>query len=207
MRPSAQLSRDGVLPTKQVRSKATQTRLIEAGYRLLESRDLDELSVAEIAMAAGCSVGAFYLRFENKDAFFRALISHKLEEGREVARVTFSSNSDDAIDSFIETLVARYRQQKGLLRAALRRSINDPAVFEPLRQLGYYAADQFIAWWQHKHEEQITPVQEQHLRFAFQMLYGALHNSLLGRAGLIDLEDSAFASELTRTFRLLVDAA
>jgi AcrR family transcriptional regulator len=199
--------RKGVLPTKQVRSKATQKRLIAAGYRLLATRDLEGLSVAEIAMAAGCSVGAFYLRFENKDAFFRALISHKLEEGRELARATFSSDSDGAIEEFIETLVARYRQQRGLLRAALRRTINDPLVWEPLRQLGFYAADQLIARWQRKHKKRITTDQERRLRFAFQMLYGTLHNSLLGRAGPVDLDDAAFAPELTRAFRLLVEAA
>src|SRR5262245_324974 len=103
MRSSTRLApapRSGVLPTKQIRSKATQDRLIAAGYRLLTTRDLDDLSVAEIAMAAGCSVGAFYLRFENKDAFFRALISHKFEEGRSMAQATFASDSEGAIEEF-----------------------------------------------------------------------------------------------------------
>src|SRR4249920_1960197 len=73
---------DGVLPAKQRRGEQTRDRLIKAGQRLVAKRDFDQMSVADIAEAAGCSVGAFYQRFRDKDAFFGALIAHYVGEAR-----------------------------------------------------------------------------------------------------------------------------
>ena len=63
-----------VLPAKQARSRKTRDALVRAGRNLCEIKDFDELSVAEIAAEAGCSVGSFYSRFSDKDGFFRALV-------------------------------------------------------------------------------------------------------------------------------------
>src|SRR4029453_3630618 len=59
-----------VPPAKQARSRATRDALVRAGRNLCEIKDFDELSVAEIAAEAGCSVGSFYSRFSDKDGFF-----------------------------------------------------------------------------------------------------------------------------------------
>ena len=58
---------------KQARSRARRQALIEHGATLLETADLDELSVAEITGALGYSTGSFYSYFADKEAFFVAV--------------------------------------------------------------------------------------------------------------------------------------
>ena len=60
MSSAMQTTAEDIRPAKQERSRATRDRLLAAGFGLVETRDFDALSVAEIAAAAGCSVGAFY---------------------------------------------------------------------------------------------------------------------------------------------------
>src|SRR5271166_4559443 len=57
--------------------------LYRAGCRLLARHDHEQISVAQIARAAGISVGAFYQRFPDKDAFLGRVVSHRLSGARE----------------------------------------------------------------------------------------------------------------------------
>ena len=61
----------GVLDVQQDRSYLARNVFIEAGMIALNSRRFDDLHVADIAQAAGQSVGGFYSRFEDKEAFFK----------------------------------------------------------------------------------------------------------------------------------------
>jgi AcrR family transcriptional regulator len=56
---------DGVRPVKQLRARRSRDRLLDAGQKLVARRPFDQLSVADIAGAARCSVGAFYLRYRD----------------------------------------------------------------------------------------------------------------------------------------------
>lgn len=57
----------GALPPKQARSVDAIQRIAVAGQALFVERDYDDVSVADIAAAAGVSVGAFYTRFPSKE--------------------------------------------------------------------------------------------------------------------------------------------
>src|SRR6478736_1306527 len=85
---------DGVLPVKQERGGRTRDRLLRAGQALIAKRDFDSMSVAEIAEAAGCSVGAFYQRFRDKGAFFGALVAHYVSEAQATTLAIYASNPD-----------------------------------------------------------------------------------------------------------------
>ena len=49
--------------------------IIDAGIRLLARKDYEAISMARIAREAGCSVGALYARFPNKDSYLYHLIA------------------------------------------------------------------------------------------------------------------------------------
>src|SRR5579864_273792 len=68
------------LPAKQARSRVTRDRLLAAGRQLLDRGAFEATSIADIAGTAGCSVGAFYHRFADKEAFFAALIETVLAD-------------------------------------------------------------------------------------------------------------------------------
>ena len=60
----------GRLAIKQERGHITYDALIEAGFKLLAERDIEDISIFELSRVAGYSVGAFYARFRSKDEFF-----------------------------------------------------------------------------------------------------------------------------------------
>ena len=57
----------GARPPKQARSVDVIQRIAIAGQEMLATRDYDTVSIADIASAAGVSVGAFYTRFPSKE--------------------------------------------------------------------------------------------------------------------------------------------
>jgi AcrR family transcriptional regulator len=67
------LTLPGVNPARQKRSREMSEALLEAGQRLLRKHSLATLSVEDICASIGASVGAFYSRFQSKEAYFQAL--------------------------------------------------------------------------------------------------------------------------------------
>src|SRR5262245_7325820 len=131
---------------KQPRGRKTYDALIETGFMLLEHKELEAISIAELAKAAGYSVGAFYARFSSKDEFFDAMIAHHLEQrNRERDRLLASVPDELLVNALIEELVTYYWKRRRFWRAALVRSIRDPKSWEPIRQHGRGFTDLLIA--------------------------------------------------------------
>lgn len=63
--------------TRQESKDLTRMRLIEAAETLFIRKGFDDVSVDEISETAGCSHGAFYSKFNNKEEVFLALIDHR----------------------------------------------------------------------------------------------------------------------------------
>src|SRR3982751_1490923 len=72
----------GVTPPRQRRSRETTTALLRAGADLLRTRSLAELSIEALCTQVGATVGAFYSRFESKEAYFNALIELAARDGQ-----------------------------------------------------------------------------------------------------------------------------
>lgn len=196
---------DGVLPVKQRRGGHTRDRLLTAGRRLIAKRDFDSMSVAEIAEDAGCSVGAFYQRFRDKDALFGALIAQYVSDAQATTIALFADYNDDRLIGALVTATAeRFRGNTGLLRAAIRRRMEDAMVWDPIRRQGYFAADSFIHWLAARRGRTLTAAEVIATRFAFQVLYGTLNNAIVNQPGPLDLEDADFVVQLERAFRLVL---
>jgi len=60
--------------TRRQRKETRRVRLIEAAERLFLRKGFDDASVEEISERAGCSPGAFYSHFDNKEQALRAVI-------------------------------------------------------------------------------------------------------------------------------------
>lgn len=196
---------DGVRPVKQTRGRRTRDRLLAAGHRLVATRDIDALSVADIARGAHCSVGAFYQRFRDKDAFFRALIAQYLAEGREqTLALDGAYDENEYITAVVTMTMVRFRRYAGLIRAAISKRMEDASVWEPIRRHGHFNADCFINWLAKRKGRPLTVDEDLTVRFAFQVLYGTLNNAILNQPGPIDIEEAAFLIQLERAFRLVL---
>jgi AcrR family transcriptional regulator len=196
---------DGVHPVKRERGRRSRDRLLAAGQRLVARRPFDSLSVAEIARAANCSVGVFYLRFRDKDAFLRALIAQYLAEGRAATLALFDTyDGDRLIGALVESTTERFRTYRGLIRSAIRKRMEDPTVWEPIRRNGHLTADRFVAWLAAARGRTLTASEDMSVRFAFQVLFGTLNNALVNQPGPLGIDDPAFLVQLERAFRLVL---
>src|SRR5713226_8670231 len=71
----------GVAPSRQKRSRETTAALLQAGADMLRTRSLAELSIEALCTKVAATVGAFYSRFESKEAYFNALIELAARDG------------------------------------------------------------------------------------------------------------------------------
>ena len=191
---------------KQRRGRRTYDALIDTGFKLLEHAELESISIAELAKAAGYSVGAFYARFQSKDEFFDALIGHHLEYRTRARDALLTTVPDHLlIRALIEDLVTYYWKRRRFWRAALVRSIRDPQFWDPIRQHGRVFADLLIERMSKCAKRPLTKSERTNVRFAFQLALGTINNAILNRPGPIFIEQDLFIKNLERAFRLVSD--
>jgi AcrR family transcriptional regulator len=191
---------------KQKRSRKTYDALIATGFRLLEQREFEALTIAELARSAGYSVGAFYSRFHSKDEFLEALIARHLE-GRSSTRegLIAATSTADLVNVLIDDLVTYYWKRRRFWRAALVRSMRDQAFWEPIRKHGHELADSLIARIQADAGRTLSATERMNVRFAFQIALGTINNTLINRPGPTFMGQAAFVDNLARAFRLTSD--
>ncbi len=115
---------------KQVRSQRTLDAFLDATERLLGRRAFHEITVNEIIEEAGSSAGSFYARFKDK----RALL-HELHErlgvridamADRLVPETEGAGAEDAVRMIVTAIVTEHGKSRGVLRAALMESLQDP---------------------------------------------------------------------------------
>lgn len=106
----------------QERSRQTEDRVLAATRRLLETKWFSEISLGEIAEAAGCGVGTVYGRFVSKDALLQILKQNFLESTQRTHENVFHSlectNAGlvERVEKLIAAIVDSYRQHRGIVR-------------------------------------------------------------------------------------------
>ena len=138
------------LPAYQQRSRQQRDRLMKAGERVFAESGFWQAHVADIARRAGCSVGSFYRRFQDKEAFFFALQADMAAH----AEVNIGRFFDDPacrteplIDVFIRLVRNTARIMHGIegyYRALFELSLRGHDVWPPMRQLEVIEADYLL---------------------------------------------------------------
>ena len=113
----------GIQQPLQDRSFQTMNQILDATGALLEDKLFEEISIAEIVEQAGCSVGAFYGRFKDKNSLLMALDERHFEDFDEGAQrlIADLQTGNEAlpvvIRKVVQFLVDVYGGRPGLLRA------------------------------------------------------------------------------------------
>lgn len=189
---------------RQKRSQKTYDALVSTTFKLLEQREFDEISIAELAQEAGYSVGAFYARFRSKDELFDALVVRHLQDRTKTRARLFATVPDaNLIDELIEDTVRYYWGRRRFWRAALFRSIRDPSFWEPIRTHGHEFSAALIVRMTSRLQRPLTEAEERNVRFAAQLALGTINNTIINRPGPIFMEQAAFVENLSRAFRLV----
>ncbi|KCZ47208.1 hypothetical protein HY3_17030 [Hyphomonas pacifica] len=123
--------------------------LYREGRSLLSRNDLDQVSISQVSKAAGISVGAFYVRFRDKDAFLDFIITNAFAQARasfqEQADVRYAPNlADVLIRQFSDAEFA------GIVRAAIKLGFLDEHHREPFDEfrafVSEHLAEMLFAW-------------------------------------------------------------
>lgn len=201
---SADLSDRLTAPPRQQRGRDRQQALIEAGLQLTSTRDWADVTVGDIAAAIGCSVGTFYTRFHNKEAYFDVLLGlvTDLMQQRADAFYAAPERSSETPAQFIASWVAlvlnSFSLHRGLYATAvlgLRRRRPEPAGESPLLQMRDQGREQFAAAMK-RWPEWRGAAARQRLQFAPQLLQGVLVNAVLTDPGPLRLDDAALQRQL-----------
>lgn len=117
------------LPARQARSVATRERLLDAAEVIFAKKGYDGARLSDIAEEAGCSVGAVYFRFKDKNALFSAIAESFIDDARRGLTALFGTPQiapERALRNFVTASAANFRKHRGLFRAIVERGIDHP---------------------------------------------------------------------------------
>jgi len=192
------------LPVKQSRAQRTRDRLLAAGFKLLRRKHFDELSVADVANAAGCAVGSFYLRFADKDQYFLAIAEQRRTQSRgQLATWYDGATLGDIVERAVTRDLEFVLEHPNLWRAALRKGTTDPEFWQEFRELGRESVMRFIECYSQLIGRKLGEPEMEFIRFAFQVMRGTINNTLINQPGPVPLEDPTFRRQIERAFRLV----
>ena len=194
----------GVTPAQQGRSEATFRGLIQAGRKALDAKFFDEMTIEDIARDAGASVGAFYGRFENKEAFFSAIqeitvadIESELKSQLAQRKVEAASDKEFLV-AVAKSTVGIFRKHRGLYIASFKHSSTRPGAWSPIRRLGSRASGLITAKLALRLRRCGKPLSERKIRIGLQFMNGLLVNAVLNDPGPLSLDDREMPAYIAR---------
>ncbi|MDZ4374282.1 MAG: TetR/AcrR family transcriptional regulator [Phenylobacterium sp.] len=196
---------EGVLPANQARSRDAQIRLMRAGEAVFAELGYDAARVNDIAAAAGCSIGSFYRRFQDKEALFRALQTQFALRGRENIDRFFAMPAwtTAPVAEVLRTLVLNTARQierhPGFFRALFQRSLEGVGApyFVALADGDVHAARKLAAFLQSRDAAPQGDI-DALCKFAVQSMEAVLVQKMLHGGSRISITEPALIDQLTR---------
>ena len=198
----------GVLPTQQRRSQETTVALLEAAAVMLRERSLDELSIEDLCKRVGVTIGAFYGRFESKDAFFSALMSLAARKALAAVRAAVADEDNlgtglqEACRRVVEVAVDVVRRNVGVVRAASQYESIYPERWGTIRATGGAMVDLATPLLLARMGRGRIAAKTRSIGFAFQMMFGTLLNAVQHKPKLVSLDEPEMVDRLALTMFL-----
>ena len=183
------------LPATQERSRATRARLLEAAESVFAEKGYDGAKISDIAAEAGCSVGAVYFRFKDKDALFFAIAEKFIEDSRAGLEHVFEPqvSREQIVRNFVTRSAGNFRMHRGLFRAIVERGFDHPLAMKAI----FVFRDRFAAALEKA--LQVNGESPINIRAMTQMIYGFLIVGILNKEAPTQINDA-------RTVNALADA-
>jgi AcrR family transcriptional regulator len=208
----AELDLPGVTPSRQQRSRETTTALLAAGAEMLRTHSLAELSIETLCRQVGATVGAFYSRFESKEAYFNALMLLAARDGesrlsamKQDARLT-EVDLSELSRLLVRGTITWIRNHEGVLRAALQHDDTRPdrwSTFKELARANVAGATPILL-------RVMGPgrkaAKTRAIAFGFQVVLGTLVNAILNNPGPLSLSSKEMETRLADCLLLLLQA-
>jgi AcrR family transcriptional regulator len=188
-----------IAPPVQARSKATARRFTDAAMRLLRERTFAELSVAELAAAAGRSVGVFYQRFGSKDDFLAILLHAFFAQSIEWrSAMPITGTPRDIYLSYLEKGYLSLVENRNLWHAALQRSASDPDFWLTFGDIRTRINDLTRTTLERAQGRPFSQGERRRLAIAGQVYNSVINNQIINGPGPLELGNDDFFPEVSR---------
>ncbi len=186
---------------QQSRSFKTRQSFVDAGWDILRNQSWESVSITAIAKKAGRSVGVFYQRFGSKDDFLTVLLNRWLETGyASLSAWPPAQGGKELIHWYLQDAFDRIRANRYLWRAALQRSWDNPAFWEPFREMGSKRREALSRRLGDLRGRPLTEDEEHRLGQAVQVFNSVLNNALLNDPGPLRIDQAEFLPTLEALF-------
>jgi AcrR family transcriptional regulator len=202
----------GVTPSRQKRSREMTAALLQAGADMLRTRSLAELSIEALCTNVGATVGAFYSRFESKEAYFNALIELAARDGeRRLSGMTGSAQFRDTglaerCRLLVHGIIGWIRNHEGVLRAALQHDDTRPDRWSIFKGLARAATARATPPLLHVMGRGRAAAKTRGIAFSFQVVLGTLVNAVLNDPGPLSIHDDEMEVRLSGCLLQLLEA-
>jgi len=200
----------GVAPSRQKRSHQTTLALLRAGADMLRTRNLAELSIEALCAEVGATVGAFYSRFESKEAYFNALMALAARDGEqrlgEIRRPSADTGLDQLCRVIVSGIIAWMRDHEGVLRAALQHDDTRPDKWTPFKALAQTTTARATPLLLPAMGKGRKAAKTRAIAFGFQVVLGTLVNAILNDPGPLSLSSKEMETRLAGCLLLLLQS-
>jgi AcrR family transcriptional regulator len=134
---------EGAHPVKQERSRILRHKVLEFAQSLVIQGRFTTTSMADIARAAGCSVGALYFRFHDKDALFASVVEVAMTQEVEKLQVQVDAGRykdlslKDTVDRCVQDYMDFVRRNELMICALYQRSSDEPGYWGLVRMAAF----------------------------------------------------------------------
>jgi AcrR family transcriptional regulator len=207
-----QIDLPGVTPSRQKRSRETTLALLQAGAELLKTRSLGELSIEALCSNVGATVGAFYSRFDSKEAYFNALMELAARDGAQrlaelpAAALLRDANLASRCRLLVSGITGWIRAHEGVLRAALQHDDTRPDQWTSFKALARATTARATPLLLPAMGKGRTAAKSRGIAFGFQVVLGTLVNAILNDPGPLSLHDEEMEVRLSGCLLLLLEA-
>jgi AcrR family transcriptional regulator len=212
MQRPPELDLPGVTPSRQQRSRETTAALLAAGAEMLRTHSLAELSIEALCRQVGATVGAFYSRFESKEAYFNALMALAARDGdgrlsrmKQDVRLT-EADLDGLCRLLVRGTIVWMRKHEGVLRAALQHDDTRPDRWSTFKELARANVSNATPILLRVMGSGRKAAKTRAIAFGFQVVLGTLVNAILNNPGPLSIHDGELEDRLTGCLLLLLQA-
>jgi len=202
----------GVTPSRQQRSRETTAALLRSGAEMLRTRSLSELSIGALCAEVGATVGAFYSRFESKEAYFNVLVELAARDGNtllsQIPRSERLANGGLGGLSrvLVEGIVGWMRRHQGVLRAVLQHDDTRPDRWSRFKELARTTVAAATPPLLGAMGSSRRSAKARTIGFGFQVIFGTLVNAILNDPGPLSIQDDEMTVRLSNCLLQLLKA-
>ena len=195
-------------PPRQRRSQESLERILDAAESLIRERGFDDMTIAEVVLRSGSSVGSIYGRFNNKLGLLQAV---QVRYHARVQNGIFAAFSGDhpsdeslmeAVARMVGVLSHHVLADPELFRAFVLQAVFDPGVRAQGERTSAARREKVVEILMSHRDEIRHPDPEQAARWLYSTLMAALRERVIygEKAELAGgFADEVLIAELTRT--------